>query len=341
MQWQQTKHLMGTEVTITIFGDKDVHHDIDKVFQLFQDMETEFSRFQENSSLSKLNEDRTGMVSERFLEVLGLCKTLYTETGGYFNPLINVRQLGYSADFHSHAFKKEDLDLEINLDFETVEIVGNQVTLQQGQQLDLGGIVKGYAVDQAKNFLKSIGYTDFIIDAGGDIFCSGLTDTKQKIVVGIDSPFVSGNLFATLQLQDKAIATSGTYRRKRTIDQESFHHIINPLTSDNPSEIISISLIAEHCYFADAYATACIAMGLEKTLAFLKKQSIDGLIMCSDILNHQKNEGNEDILDDGVIPTTGETVSANEVKGLQISKAVRYKKVYMTSGMKGYEIQYV
>jgi len=71
------------------------------------------------------------MVSERFLDVLGLCKKLYSETGGYFNPLINVRQLGYSADFHSHAFKKEDIDMSVNLAFETIEIVGNQVTLQQ------------------------------------------------------------------------------------------------------------------------------------------------------------------------------------------------------------------
>jgi thiamine biosynthesis lipoprotein ApbE len=70
-------------------------------------------------------------VSERFLEVLGLCKTLYAETGGYFNPLINVRQLGYSVDFHRHAFKKEDVDVPVNLAFETVEIIGNHITLQE------------------------------------------------------------------------------------------------------------------------------------------------------------------------------------------------------------------
>jgi hypothetical protein len=70
-------------------------------------------------------------VSERFVEVLRLCKTLYTETGGYFNPLINVRQLGYSTDFHSHEFKKEDIDLQVNLAFETVKIGDNQVILQE------------------------------------------------------------------------------------------------------------------------------------------------------------------------------------------------------------------
>jgi thiamine biosynthesis lipoprotein len=187
----------------------------------------------------------------------------------------------------------------VNLAFETVEIIGNHITLQEWQQLDLWWIVKWYAVDRARDLLLSLWYTDFIVDAGGDIYTAGLTDVKQKVVVGIDSPFVSGNLFATLQLQDKAIATSWTYKRKWTIDKESFHHIINPLTSTNTNEIISISLIADQCYLADAYATACIAMGLEKTLAFLKKQNIEGLIMCSD------------------------------------------KKVYMTSGMKKYEIRYI
>jgi len=89
-------------------------------------------------------------------------------------------------------------------------------------------------------------------------------------------------LFATVELENTAIATSGTYKRKWTIDNQEYTHIINPLSSTNNMEISSITLIAEHCYLADAYATACIAMGVEKSLDFLKKKKIDGMIICAD-----------------------------------------------------------
>jgi len=54
------------------------------------------------------------------------------------------------------------------------------------------------------------------------------------------------------------------------------------MTSENNNEIISITLINDACYLADAYATACIAMGAEKTVSFLQKNSIDGVIICND-----------------------------------------------------------
>jgi thiamine biosynthesis lipoprotein ApbE len=105
-------------------------------------LEEEFSRFISESSLSILNKKRTCEVSNTFIDVLKKCKNIYTDTNFYFNPLINVRQLGYSKDFHSNEFKQEDAELQVNLDLETIEIQGNTVSLHEGQNLDLGGIVK-------------------------------------------------------------------------------------------------------------------------------------------------------------------------------------------------------
>ncbi|MEI6673400.1 MAG: FAD:protein FMN transferase [bacterium] len=88
-------------------------------------------------------------------------------------------------------------------------------------------------------------------------------------------------MFAIIEGENTAIATSGTYRRKWKINGQEYNHIINPITIDNNNEIISITLVNKECYLADAYATACIAMGLEKTLNFLKKNTIEGIIMCA------------------------------------------------------------
>gem|GEM_PF-2699294 len=105
-------------------------------------MEEEFSRFKSESSLSRVNRERTGELSDTFIDILNKCKEIYSDTNHYFNPLINVRQLGYSKDFHSKEFKKEDTELTVNLELEKIEIKGNSVNLQEGQNLDLGGIVK-------------------------------------------------------------------------------------------------------------------------------------------------------------------------------------------------------
>ena len=281
MEHFKTKKLMGTEITITIFSEKNPNQDIEKIFDIFHDLEEEFSRFKSESCLSVLNKKRTGEVSDTFIDVFNKCKELYADTDFYFNPLINVRQLGYSNDFHSKQFKKEDTKLHVNLQLEKVEIQRNSVSLYEGQNLDLGGIVKWYGVDKAKEYLDTTWYKNYIIDAWGDIYTAGKNETGGKIVVGIDSPYTKGNVFATIDVEDIAIATSGNYKRKRTIEDEEYNHIINPITSNNNNEIISITLIADTCYLADAYATACIAMGLEKTLEFLKKNHLEGVIMCS------------------------------------------------------------
>jgi thiamine biosynthesis lipoprotein len=80
------------------------------------------------------------------------------------------------------------------------------------------------------------------------------------MLVGIDSPTTPDILIATVELHNTAIATSGNYKRKRTIDNTEYTHIVNPLTGENNREINSITLIADDCYIADAYATVCIAM---------------------------------------------------------------------------------
>ncbi|MEI6426280.1 MAG: FAD:protein FMN transferase [Candidatus Absconditabacteria bacterium] len=285
MQYTESKHLMGTDVTITIFGSGDYTLDIDAVFDLFYDMELEFSRFISTSSLSLLNTKRSLLVSDRFIDIIKKCKELYIKTDGYFNPLVSVSQIGYNKSFDLQEFEKKDIN--VNLDFERVKIDENVVTLDTDQIIDLGGIVKGYTVDLAKNYLDKQGYTNYIIDAGGDIYVSGITDLEKPILVGIDDPFTKGYLSATLELKDKAIATSGNYKRKWTIDNQEYNHIINPLTSSNNNEITSISLIADVCYLADAYATVCIAMGVDKTLEFVKKEHIDAFIVCLDQRTYQ------------------------------------------------------
>ena len=280
MKYQKNQFLMWTDINITIVSNKNPIKDIYDSFGIFYSLEKEFSRFLEKSDLNILNNSKEIEVSNRFIEVLKLTKKIYLDTEKYFNPLVNLRNIWYSTTFKKWIFKKEEI--KQNLDFKKVLVVWNFVTLTENQNLDLGWIVKGYWVDLVSSFLKEKGYDNFIINAWWDIYLSWNNASGNTPVVSIDNPFNEKEIFATLDIKNKSLSTSGTYKRKWDIDWKEFHHILNPEQNNNNNEIISISLIADKCYITDSYATACIAMWIEKSLIFLQKQNIDWIIIWSD-----------------------------------------------------------
>jgi thiamine biosynthesis lipoprotein len=280
MKYQKSQFLMWTDINITIVSNKNPIKDIYDSFGIFYSLEKEFSRFLEKSDLNILNNSKKLEVSNRFIEVLKLTQKVYLDTEKYFNPLINLRNIWYGTTFKKWIFKKEEI--KQNLDLKKILVVWNFVTLTESHNLDLGWIVKGYWVDLVSSFLKEKGYENFIINAWWDIYLSWNNASGNTPVVSIDNPFNEKEIFATLDIKNKSLSTSGIYKRKWNIDWEDFHHILNPEQNNNNNEIISISLIADKCYIADSYATACIAMWIEKSLMFLQKQNIDWIIIWSD-----------------------------------------------------------
>lgn len=279
MIYQKSRHLMGTEVSITLFDVKSKASDIDVVFDIFSSLEQEFSRFIDTSLLSQINQQRQWKVSKVYKEVFQKAKEIYETTQWYFNPLVSVAQIGYQNDFARQEFHKKEIIIDTT--FDKVDIPEDIITLQADQYIDFGGIVKGFAVDQARKYLDSIWYHNYIIDGGGDIYVHGQQENETPVVVGIDSPFDPDTIVATLEISNQAIATSGTYKRKREIDHKPYTHIINPLTNTSTHEIVSISIIWDEAYLMDAYATACIAMGRDKALKFLVDHDIEWVIIDS------------------------------------------------------------
>lgn len=286
MEIIKQKFLMWTDIEINInsnFSEKKILEDIEKSFDIFSDLENEFSRFSQKSDLSILNKNKSLEVSNRFLKVLELSKAIYKITNWFFNPLINVSNIWYSESFekiNNNPSPALPLILKegskMSLDLEKIKIIWNKIILEEDQNLDFGGIVKWYCVDLVQEFLEKNWYYDFIINAGWDIFVS------KKSCVAIDSPFIKDNIFALITLENKAISTSGTYKRNWKIGEKNYHHILNPKDNKNNNEIISISLVSDKCYISDCFATSCIAMWIEKSIMFLEKQKIDWVIIWSD-----------------------------------------------------------
>jgi thiamine biosynthesis lipoprotein len=146
-----------------------------------------------------------------------------------------------------------------------------------GMELDLGGIAKGYGIDLAVRTMQKAGAIGGMVDVGGDIRCFGAPQRgKQKWSVGLQEPktnakgLVSQNLILVLEVVDRAITTSGDYRRFALIDGKKYSHIINPYTSNSAEGLSSVTIIAQNATDADALATAVSVMGKEKGLALIE-----------------------------------------------------------------------
>ena len=132
--------------------------------------------------------------------------------------------------------------------------------------LDPSGLVKGWAINNAAHIIRSSGYDNFWVDAGGDVQTGGTNADGKEWSVGIRNPFSLSEIVKVVYPRGAGVATSGTYIRGQ--------HIYNPLTGDcAPSELVSLTIIGSDVYEADRFATAAFAMGI-KGLRFI--ESLDG-----------------------------------------------------------------
>jgi thiamine biosynthesis lipoprotein len=127
-------------------------------------------------------------------------------------------------------------------------------------RFDPSGLVKGWAIRRAARILEDDGFLSFCVEAGGDIEVRGANDTGKPWEIGLRNPFDPSRLMRKLALQDRGIATSGTYIRGE--------HIYNPRTGTRANAIASMTVIGPDIYEADRYATAAFAMG-EKGIEFM------------------------------------------------------------------------
>lgn len=153
-------------------------------------------------------------------------------------------------------------------------------------QIDLSAIAKGYGVDVVARYLESLGYTRYMVEIGGEVSCKGQNADNVYWRLGIEEPNEESRaIFEIIELNDKAMATSGNYRNFKVLDNgQKVVHIINPKSGyPQISNLLSASIVAEDCMSADAYATACMVMGVDTCYKFLLDHpELDGYLIYSD-----------------------------------------------------------
>lgn len=292
-----TRFLLGTAVTVTV-----QQHNISR--DVFAPV---FDRTEEIQNLMSINESEyeetdvlrvnwnAGIapvsVSEETMLVIQEGLRFGELTGGAFDitvaPLIalwgigtvdervpSAEEVGSARDLVDHSLVQVDAD-------------GGTVFLPRpGMGLDVGGIAKGYAVDEAARILREAGVRNAIVDFGGDIFTIGGRPDDTPWRIGIQHPSGRRNSFiGVLSSRDESVVSSGAYERFFYDDGIRYHHIFDPATG-YPSEsgLTSVTAVGPDAMTTDVLSTAIFVMGLDAGLRLLDTMpGYDGILATEDM----------------------------------------------------------
>jgi thiamine biosynthesis lipoprotein len=278
---------IGTTYSIKYFSTntEDLEPKVDSLIDLFNQS---MSTWVPNSKINQINNGQDSVaVGKEFKEVFDYAQEIYRKTDGYFDPTVGnlVNAYGFGAQGQKEKVPTTSTvdSLLLFVGFHNMEITAASQpdsyyieSQQPGMYLEFNAIAKGTLVDYIARMLEDNGIENYLVEVGGEVTASGTNlKRQQQWTVGIDDPTQTlgeRKIITVVQLKDKAMAGSGNYRKFK-IDGASgqeYVHTVNPLTGKAvPSEVLGVNVIAANCTLADGYATAFMAMPLEKSRILL------------------------------------------------------------------------
>jgi len=285
---------LGTTFQIKYFSEEEfpIENDLDSIFEAIN---RSMSTYREDSDISRINQgDSLVKVDTMFKKVFDLSYQVFRESNGYFDPTVGdlVNMYGFGPEKGITHIDSSTVDSLMSfVGLQKIRITEDGVLQKEAPQiyLDFNAIAKGYAIDVIGHYLEEQGVQNFLIELGGELLAKGMNLSKDsEWTVGIDDPQqVEGNrtLIAALELKDRAMATSGNYRKTRidSLTGQMYVHTINPRSGyPEKSNLLGASVLAENCALADAYATAFMAMGLERSKKLLGElDNVDAYLLSS------------------------------------------------------------
>ncbi|MBU0709968.1 MAG: FAD:protein FMN transferase [Candidatus Omnitrophica bacterium] len=262
--YKSNRIIMGTIIEVTSADSRAANIAFDAIKKIDQLL----SKYNPESEASKLNLEGQLYASSETFYIIKRAKEFHKITNGAFD--VSVGPLLDLWGFTEKEYRLPKAE-EIR---RTLELVGSdKIVLNQsdnmvkfmllGMKIDLGAIAKGYAIDYAVAELKKSGITSCLINAGGDIYCLGSKFGKPWHVAikdprGFSSP-------GTLELKDRAVATSGDYEQYFFENSKRYAHIFNPETGyPVESGVVSVTVVASDCLTADFLATSIMVLGKDK-----------------------------------------------------------------------------
>tara|TARA_R110002074_G_scaffold57077_4_gene140450 strand:- start:7782 stop:8795 length:1014 start_codon:yes stop_codon:yes gene_type:complete len=269
----------------------DFQKDIDSVFMAINHS---LSTYIPESDISRINKgDSTVVVDKMFEDVFALSKSIHAATEGYFDPtvgtLVNAWGFGPEQQITLDSLKVDSLLNYVGLDKVSINSEKQVIKTNRNIYLDFNAIAKGYAIDRIAVMLNKKEVKNYLIEVGGELVAKGRNIISDKSwVVGIDDPQMQTDRTTKIliHLNDRALASSGNYRKFR-IDESTgkkYVHTINPKTGFTQlSNTLAVTILADDCATADAYATAFMAMDLDEAFKLINEnKSLEAYIIYLD-----------------------------------------------------------
>jgi thiamine biosynthesis lipoprotein len=276
-----TGETMGTTYSIRYYGngEKSLKPSIDSLLRV---VNQSLSTYIPNSTISLFNRaDSVFEADTYFIINFQKAQEVYEKSDGSFDatvmPLVNAWGFGFEKMNSQIDSSLIDSLLDF-VGFEKVFLLNNKAyKKRKGVMLDFSALAKGFGVDEVARFLESKGIKNFTAEIGGEVACRGKKHDGSYWAIGVEKPIndVSGSQRAIeliIPLENSAMATSGNYRNFYIRDGKKYTHEINPKTGyPVDHNLLSATVIANDCMTADAWATAFMVMGLNKSKQLLSE----------------------------------------------------------------------
>lgn len=291
-----TGRTMGTTYHIKIIAppSDDMAAVQQKIDRRLEQINQSMSTFRKESEISRFNRmteiGKPFAVSSDFLKVMRVAGTIYDATGGAWDgtvlPLIELWGFGRSAPIDQVPSQAAIAKALQDVGFKNIDLSTDGCLKKRRAHVtvDLASIAKGYGVDSVAAVARKSGYRNYLVEIGGEVFAAGRKPDGQPWRVGINKPqkgVPATEVYKALDLEDRAMATSGDYRNYEEIGGSSYSHIIDPRSGDPiHNGVVSTSVIAPNCTLADGLATALMVMGPEAGIRLLNRlDKVEGLII--------------------------------------------------------------
>lgn len=274
----------GTYYRVTYLSAEDLDT---ALYRQMERVNASLSMFNDTSVISLLNRGKSDRVDSLFTCMFKVAKEVNRATDGAFDitvaPLSNAWGFGYRNDSFPSAEKIDSVLQYVGMDKLRLE-GGRLYKEKEGMEMDASSIAKGLGVDLVADYLEAKGVENYMVDIGGEIRVKGISDKNRAWRIGIDRPIddpalSDRQLQLVIGLSEGALATSGNYRNFYIREGKKYAHTINPKTGyPVQRDILSSTVYAPSCMEADAYATAFMVLGLEKSKKVVENHP--GLEVC-------------------------------------------------------------
>lgn len=268
---------MDTYMSLTAYGSNS-EEAVNKAVQEINRLDAMFSVGNEDSDVTKINENGSGEVSEETAFIINRAMQVSEKTNGAFDitiyPLMEL--WGFTTKNYRVPESSEIAEALKGVSYTNVSVKGQQVALTGGSSIDLGGIAKGYTSSRVIQIMKDYGIEHAIVNLGGNVQVLGTKTDGSDWRVAIQNPASENSYLGILSTTDKAVITSGGYERYFEQDGQVYHHIIDTQTGyPSDSDLTSVTIVYSDGTTADALSTALFAMGLDGAKELYRSGDID------------------------------------------------------------------